>query len=62
LVDFIENGLTDPRLAARAPPFDRPTLASELGAPVPVPTLAPLWLCGLAVGLTALGWTATRRG
>jgi len=62
LVDFIENGLTDPRLAARAPPFDRPTLKSELGAPEPVPTLAPLWLCGLAVGLTALGWNATRRG
>jgi len=62
LVDFIENGLTDPRLAVRAPPFDRPTLASELGAPEPVPTLAPLWLCGLAVGLTALGWKATRRG
>ncbi|HIG71404.1 MAG TPA: hypothetical protein EYQ46_15440 [Myxococcales bacterium] len=55
LVDFIENGLTDPRLAARAPPFDRPTLTSELGAPESVPTLAPLWLCGLAVGLTALG-------
>jgi len=28
--DFLENGLTDPRVAARLPPFDRPTLRSEL--------------------------------
>jgi len=28
--DFLENGLTDPRVAARQPPFDRPTLRSEL--------------------------------
>jgi cytochrome c peroxidase len=29
LLDFLENALTDPRLAARQPPFDRPTLYSE---------------------------------
>jgi len=28
LVDFLQNGLTDPRVAARAFPFDRPTLAA----------------------------------
>jgi len=60
LVDFIENGLTDPRLAAGAPPFDRPTLASEIGAPVSVPTFGPLWLFGLSAGLTAFGWNAMR--
>ncbi len=30
LVDFIGNGLTDPRVAAETFPFDRPTLRSEL--------------------------------
>ncbi len=30
LLDFIENGLTDPRVANAEPPFDRPTLRSEL--------------------------------
>jgi cytochrome c peroxidase len=30
LVDFLANGLTDPRVANRLPPFDRPTLHSEL--------------------------------
>lgn len=29
IVDFLENGLTDPRVAAELPPFDRPTLRSE---------------------------------
>jgi len=33
LIDFLENGLTDPRLAARQPPFDRPTLRSERQPP-----------------------------
>ncbi|WP_419190497.1 cytochrome-c peroxidase [Saltatorellus ferox] len=28
---FLEGGLTDPRVAAELPPFDRPTLRSELG-------------------------------
>jgi cytochrome c peroxidase len=34
IVDFIMNGLTDPRAAAEVFPFDRPTLASELGTGV----------------------------
>lgn len=29
LIDFVANGLTDPRVANRQPPFDRPTLRSE---------------------------------
>jgi cytochrome c peroxidase len=36
LVDFLENGLTDPRVAAALPPFDRPTLHSELATPNPL--------------------------
>lgn len=42
VIDFLANGLTDPRAAAEAPPFDRPTLHSErepnpllIGAAVP---------------------------
>jgi hypothetical protein len=30
LLDFLENALTDPRVAQRLPPFDRPTLRSEI--------------------------------
>jgi len=30
LVEFLTNGLTDPRVAAGLPPFDRPTLRSQL--------------------------------
>jgi hypothetical protein len=29
LIDFLGNALTDPRVAQRLPPFDRPTLRSE---------------------------------
>jgi cytochrome c peroxidase len=29
LLEFVQNGLTDPRVAAELPPFDRPRLASE---------------------------------
>ena len=29
LIDFLQNGLTDPRVAQGLPPFDRPTLNSE---------------------------------
>jgi cytochrome c peroxidase len=32
LVEFLRNGLTDPRVAAELPPFDRPRLASERAA------------------------------
>lgn len=31
-LDFLRNGLTDPRVANESYPFDRPTLASETGA------------------------------
>ncbi len=38
IIDFLDNGLTDPRVAAGTFPFDRPTLSSELTmAPPPVP-------------------------
>lgn len=30
LINFLTNGLTDPRVAAGLPPFDRPTLRSQL--------------------------------
>jgi hypothetical protein len=33
LVDFLRNGLTDPRVAAETPPFDRPTLWVERNPP-----------------------------
>ncbi|MBI1849271.1 MAG: hypothetical protein HYR85_02900 [Planctomycetes bacterium] len=35
LADFVANGLTDPRVAAEAPPFDRPRLHSESQPPNP---------------------------
>ena len=45
LLDFVANGLTDPRVARREPPFDRPTLRSErpiAPAPAtPVPSAVP---------------------
>jgi cytochrome c peroxidase len=36
IVDFLQNGLTDPRVAAGQPPFDRPTLHSQLAPPNPL--------------------------
>lgn len=36
LVDFLENGLTDPRVVAEAFPFDYPTLRGERRADFPV--------------------------
>jgi cytochrome c peroxidase len=33
LIDFVQNGLTDPRVERREPPFDRPTLKSERPTP-----------------------------
>ena len=38
VIDFMANALTDPRVAAGLPPFDRPTLRSELASP-PNPVL-----------------------
>ncbi|RUA08694.1 MAG: hypothetical protein DSY81_08615 [Bacillota bacterium] len=34
MIAFLANGLTDPRVANETFPFDRPTLQSELPAPV----------------------------
>jgi cytochrome c peroxidase len=36
IVDFLQNGLTDPRVAQGLPPFDRPTLHSQMLPPNPV--------------------------
>jgi cytochrome c peroxidase len=36
IVDFLQNGLTDPRVAQGLPPFDRPTLHGEIVPPNPV--------------------------
>jgi cytochrome c peroxidase len=36
IVDFLQNGLTDPRVAQGLAPFDRPTLHSELVPPNPL--------------------------
>ena len=35
LADFVQNALTDPRVAAELPPFDRPQLNSERAQPNP---------------------------
>jgi cytochrome c peroxidase len=36
IVDFLQNGLTDPRVVQGLPPFDRPTLHGEINPPNPV--------------------------
>jgi cytochrome c peroxidase len=41
VVDFIENGLHDPRVAAEVFPFDRPTLRSELVISIGGTSLSP---------------------
>lgn len=41
VVDFIANGLTDPRVAAETFPFDRPMLASEVTTDTPTTPTAP---------------------
>jgi cytochrome c peroxidase len=38
VLDFLTNALTDPRVAAATPPFDRPSLHSELAVPNPLVT------------------------
>lgn len=43
ITEFLRHGLTDPRVAAELPPFDRPTLRSELG---PNAVLSGLALAG----------------
>ena len=51
VVDFMENALTDPRVAAETFPFDRPTLASEM---------APRPLKLMSFNVQELGWTGVR--
>ncbi len=50
LIDFIANGLTDPRVEAGSFPFDRPTLASEISPQVPgLPLLLTPLLGGVLI-------------
>ena len=51
VVDFMENALTDPRVAAETFPFDRPTLASEM---------APRSLKLMSFNIEELGWSGVR--
>ena len=43
VVDFMENALTDPRVAAEAFPFDRPVLGSEIATIMTYNVQAPGW-------------------
>ena len=43
VVDFMENALTDPRVAAEAFPFDRPMLGSEIATIMTYNVKAPDW-------------------
>ena len=43
VVDFLENGLTDPRVAAEEFPFDRPVLGSEIATIMTYNVQAPGW-------------------
>jgi exonuclease III len=43
VVDFLENGLTDPRVAAEEFPFDRPALGSEIATIMTYNVQAPGW-------------------
>ncbi len=43
VVDFLENGLTDPRVAAEEFPFDRPVLGSEITTIMTYNVQAPGW-------------------
>jgi cytochrome c peroxidase len=58
VIDFLENGLTDPRVANEAFPFDRPTLASErtVGNDVPIIRVTPT---SLDFGDVPIGESAT---
>lgn len=47
-LDFLANGLTDPRVASESFPFDRPTLASESGS-----VASPVSIAGISSGDTA---------
>jgi hypothetical protein len=41
MIDFLRNGLTDPRVRNATTPFDRPILCSEDAACTLVPTAPP---------------------
>ena len=56
VIDFVENGLTDPRVAHEEFPFDRPILRSE----VPEPGTFPLGVAAVAV-LAGLRRARTRK-
>jgi len=43
VIDFLENGLTDPRVAAEEFPFDRPVLGSEIMTIMTYNVQAPGW-------------------
>lgn len=43
VIDFLENGLTDPRVAAEQFPFDRPVLGSEIATIMTYNVQAPGW-------------------
>jgi len=43
VIDFMANGLTDPRVAAEAFPFDRPLLGSEILRVMTYNVMAPGW-------------------
>lgn len=53
VIDFLKNGLTDPRVANEVFPFDRPTLRSERGD-IPIPTISQWGLVSMALALIAL--------
>ncbi len=43
IIDFLENGLTDPRVAAEEFPFDRPALGSEIATIMTFNVQSPGW-------------------
>lgn len=43
VIEFLENGLTDPRVAAEEFPFDRPVLGSEIATVMTYNVQAPGW-------------------
>jgi cytochrome c peroxidase len=48
MVDFMANGLLDPRVAAATFPFDQPTIEASGALPVPEPSLSSgIWLGGV---------------
>jgi len=48
VIDFLENGLTDPRVAAEQFPFDRPVLGSEIATIMTYNVQAPGWTAARA--------------